>query len=111
MGIYESTPIQHPSFDRLSPDPSTLDSQAAAHAQQQLVEMTPPEESGDVKLAMAAARGTAVAPLQPSTPSSTNPTAATVFLSPETPTTQPQPVSKKTLRYPMVSQGGAKMEN
>ena len=82
---------------------------AAAHAQQQLVEMTPPEESGDVKLAMAAARGTSTT-LQPSTPSSNNP-AATVFLSPDTPTTQPQPASKKTLRYPMVSQGGAKMEN
>ena len=95
---------------RLSPDPSTLDSLAAAHAQQQLVEMTPPEESGDVKLAMAAARGTVAPPSLPSTPSSNNP-AATVFLSPETPTTQPQPASKKTLRYPMVSQGGAKMEN
>ena len=85
--------------DRLSPDPSTLDSIVAhAHAQQ-LVEMTPPEESGDVR---SAALSTPTMQKHPQTSSDPS----TVFLSPETPTTNAaqQPASKKTLTYQMVKQ-------
>ena len=66
------------------------------HAQQ-LVEMTPPEESGDVRAAAAARLST------PTAQTASDPT-STVFLSPDTPTTnaaqQQQPSSKKTLTYP-----------